>query len=476
VDARNRYHTPMTYKLVRAEQIALMLGCVVLAALEAPQINWLRGAVAFWIIDILGYLPGAIAYRRSGGRPLPRFYHALYNVTHTWFFSATLAAIWAALGGGLEWAMLAFPFHLAIDRGVFGNVFKPPELAFEAVAPTEQQLREILLDPAPQARAAPENVAREVIEHPSGYLALSKKNLCFSLPDRVGFVAYRPQGRHWVMFGGVHAEAEHREALLEAFLREARDRRRGIIAVQVREPQRELFARHGFTVNQFGTSYGLSLKGYSFGGTQKMKLRNKIKRAQKSGLRVVELGVEVPRTAEWFSKLQQISDAWLVDKGKPELEFMIGELGALEDLERRVFMALDQDDRAVAFITYVPAYGKEAPGFLHDLTRRVPDAPPGAMELCNSFAIERFMKEGRSYLHFGFTPFIVDDQPGQAANGLLHRVVRFLRAHGEKLYPAQTQVAYKLKWGTDLVEREYIAVDAISMRAIWDLMRLTRSV
>ena len=40
-------------------------------------------------------------------------------------------AVWAVAGGGLEWAMLAIPLHLAGDRGIFGNGFKPFALPFE---------------------------------------------------------------------------------------------------------------------------------------------------------------------------------------------------------------------------------------------------------------------------------------------------------------------------------------------------------
>jgi hypothetical protein len=46
-------------------------------------------------------------------------------------------AIWAWLSGP-EWAMLAVPLHLSIDRGVFGNIFKPVALPFEPVPAPDQ--------------------------------------------------------------------------------------------------------------------------------------------------------------------------------------------------------------------------------------------------------------------------------------------------------------------------------------------------
>ena len=43
------------------------------------------------------------------------------------------------------------------------------------------------------------------------------------------------------------------------------------------------------------------------------------------------------------------------------------------------------------------------------------------------------------------------------------------------LYPAMSQARYKLKWGPDIVEREYLAARPLSIRGVIDLLRLTRS-
>ena len=138
-------------------------------------------------------------------------------------------------------------------------------------------------------------------------------------------------------------------------------------------------------------------------------------------------------------------------------------------------MAVDTFDRPVGFITYVPVWGR-TPGYLHDLTRRLPTAPPGAMELCNAHAIERMIAEGVEYLHFGFTPFMTDGREHPGASKLASWLVRQLRRHGGALYPAERQARYKLKWAPDVVEREYLAARPISLRAILDLMILTRSI
>jgi lysylphosphatidylglycerol synthetase-like protein (DUF2156 family) len=160
------------------------------------------------------------------------------------------------------------------------------------------------------------------IDHPSGYLALSPRNQRFTNPAAHGFISYRVQGKHLVMFGGVHAPTEDRGALLDAFLAQADFRRREVIVVQMRASQLALFEQRGFTINQFGTSYGIDLRRFNLRGTAKMQLRNKINRARKLGLQIVEVGREYPRNEQTFARLRAISAEWMLGKGK-ELDFMV---------------------------------------------------------------------------------------------------------------------------------------------------------
>jgi lysylphosphatidylglycerol synthetase-like protein (DUF2156 family) len=314
------------------------------------------------------------------------------------------------------------------------------------------------------------------IDHPSGYLALLADNERFLVHGLAGFISYRVKGRHLFLFGGVHAPAEARGELLDRFLAFAAPQRRGIICVQVRQSQAALFCARGFVVNNFGCSYAVRLADFRLGGTARMKLRNKIKRARQAGLRIVEVGAPaLPRDAATFARLTEVSDGWLAKKGKKELAFLIGELGHPGDIHRRIFVALDEADALQGFITYVPAPG-EHPGYLHDLTRRAPTAPPGTMELCNAEAMAQLQREGVAYLHFGFTPFLVDAPEGPTASRWLARGRRLLARYGRFIYPAQTQVDYKLKWGPQLIEPELLACRPLSLRALLDFLLVTRSI
>jgi hypothetical protein len=142
MDTKNRFHTDSTFLLVRAEHVAIVAGCVGLAIMHFHELHLWRFALAFIVIDLVGYIPGAVQFRRQSGGAIPPIYHYLYNVTHSYLTAAAAVALWAYAAGGFEWAMLAVPIHLSGDRGVFGNVYKPSTLSFEPVAaarPLSQQ-------------------------------------------------------------------------------------------------------------------------------------------------------------------------------------------------------------------------------------------------------------------------------------------------------------------------------------------------
>jgi hypothetical protein len=119
------------WRWIRAEHAALVLALSTLVLMHAAEVAWGRFVGAFALIDLVGYLPGAIAFRRARGRPIAPAYHHLYNLTHNYLVAAAAVACWALAGGGPEWAMLAVPIHLSGDRGIFGTFARPVSQPFE---------------------------------------------------------------------------------------------------------------------------------------------------------------------------------------------------------------------------------------------------------------------------------------------------------------------------------------------------------
>jgi lysylphosphatidylglycerol synthetase-like protein (DUF2156 family) len=224
-----------------------------------------------------------------------------------------------------------------------------------------------------------------------------------------------------------------------------------------------------------GLSYTLDLASFNTRGAKFMKLRNKVARASRAGIEVRELGREQALTPEIRQSFDRITWAWVRAKGRHKklCEFLVGEIDAIQEDGTRCFLALCEN-RVIAFITYVPSYGRLC-GLMHDLSRRQPDSPPGVMELINLTAIQRFQAEGVRHLNFGLTPFAgVADQLG-SHSPLVARVVALLSRYGSVLYPASSQAAYKLKWDPQIIEPEYFAFQGrFRLDCLWQLLRLTR--
>jgi phosphatidylglycerol lysyltransferase len=316
--------------------------------------------------------------------------------------------------------------------------------------------------------------------HPSAFLALNRDTAHFRAPGMPGFIAYREAGNYLFQLGSVFAPERSQPALLREFCAKAQREGRYICALQLRPEDVPAYHEAGFHINQLGLSYTLDLAAFKTSGTRFMKMRNKIARARNSGVKVVEVGVDVPRHPALWDEINAVTASWLRGKGRhvKQLEFMIGEVGTPADTHRRIFAALEAD-RIIGFISYVPSYGA-LHGYMHDLSRRTDRSPPGVMELVNITAIERFKAEGQAYLNFGMTPFIglseeTDSVPGKSA--VVSWVLRTLAKHGKAIYPARSQVDYKMKWQPQIITPEYMAFQGtFRLGYLVRLLLLTRAI
>src|SRR5277367_918530 len=148
-------------------------------------------------------------------------------------------------------------------------------------------------------------------DNPSGFLAANSGNSYFSVPGVPGLIAYRPSGRYLVQFAGPFAPAGSYAGLLRDFAEFARRDGKEIVAVQLQRADAEFYAAHGFQVNQVGASYAVDLGRFTLEGTAFMQLRNKISRAARNGLRVVEANA-----GDWADSIGEVDRSWLGGKGE----------------------------------------------------------------------------------------------------------------------------------------------------------------
>lgn len=291
-------------------------------------------------------------------------------------------------------------------------------------------------------------------DNPSGFLAVNSGNSYFTVPGLDGVIVYRPSGRFLIQFAGPFAPPASYVALLRQFVEFARRDDKVVVAIQLQRSDAEHYAANGFTVNQVGASYVIDLGRFTLGGTPFVQLRNKISRARRNGLTVME--VDAGDCAEALGDVDRI---WLGGKGEDikELEFLVGEHGGPMQEHRRLFVGrIDQE--LVGYISFSPVHGTR-PGWMHDLSRRKPDGSPGIMECINATAIEAFRSEGVPWLHFGFTPFtsLSPEHEMPTASRAYAYFMNWLWENGEFVYPARSQLTYKMKWAPHVILPEYIA-------------------
>jgi hypothetical protein len=150
MDHANLFMTETTYRLIRLEYLAGLLVAGGLTLGHFGQVRWAVFVLLFAQIDLIGYLPGMVLFRKRKG-DVPAACYVLYNVMHSFLTGALTAAVWSVVVRP-EWALLAIPIHLCGDRALFGNFLKPLCVSFEPEAhPAYQELR-LQLDDAEHAR------------------------------------------------------------------------------------------------------------------------------------------------------------------------------------------------------------------------------------------------------------------------------------------------------------------------------------
>jgi len=130
MDQKNTFDTPVTAALHRAEYGAGLALASGLFIAHWHQIRYVPAIALFVGFDLVGYIPGAIAFHRSGDGRIHKGFYVLYNTAHSLLTAGLVVALWAWLVRP-EWALLAVPIHLFGDRALFGNQLKPFGVPFE---------------------------------------------------------------------------------------------------------------------------------------------------------------------------------------------------------------------------------------------------------------------------------------------------------------------------------------------------------
>jgi lysylphosphatidylglycerol synthetase-like protein (DUF2156 family) len=274
--------------------------------------------------------------------------------------------------------------------------------------------------------------------HTLAFFGLAPDNSHFLTPGEEGLVNYRLASNVAVVPGDPLCAAEAFERVARSFLDFCVLHRWRVAFYQTYPDHLSTYRALKLRAFKIGEEAIIHPQTFTLNGPAMANVRISTRRAERDEV-VIDWYEGAPPT-EVLQQLEQISDAWLKLKAgqhSSEMGFTMGRLEELSDTAKRAetlagisplasvshrvaprvvtAVATTGSSQPCAFVTFMPIYGSlatnaTAPGSLSevqnwgwtlDLMRRVPDAPPGVIELLLVRAIERFRLCGAQIVSLG---------------------------------------------------------------------------
>jgi hypothetical protein len=132
MDTLNHFFTPTTARHARAEYALGFVVCMWLMIAHWSELDVWQAILLFAYIDLIGTVPGLVAYHLSPTGQIHRGYYYVYNVLHSCVTQGLVIIGYIGLFGW-QWCILGIPTHIFIDRAMFNNYPKPFGVAFDPV-------------------------------------------------------------------------------------------------------------------------------------------------------------------------------------------------------------------------------------------------------------------------------------------------------------------------------------------------------
>jgi phosphatidylglycerol lysyltransferase len=235
-----------------------------------------------------------------------------------------------------------------------------------------------------------------------------------------------------------------RRAILD-FRRFADAQDRVPVFYEVFERDLSLYHDLGFDLFKLGELALIPLADFTLSGKRWEDLRQAVNRSVKAELAFDLL--EPPFDTGLMSELEQVSDAWLADKGAREKGFSLGRFDAAY-LEWSPVAVIRRAGEVLAFANILPAYGNT--GVLSvDLMRHLPDAPRGTMDFLFARIMQWGKERGDTWFSLGMAPLSrVGDNPYARVN---ERLAALAFQYGGRFYNYQGLRRYKDKFAPQWV-------------------------
>ncbi len=255
--------------------------------------------------------------------------------------------------------------------------------------------------PTEQEQKTVEALTRHYGKNSISYFALEVGKAYFFSASGKTVISYVLEGNVAVVAGDPIGPEEEILAAIQEFMAYCQEQDWTVVFWQVRDVTLDLYRAAGLHMLKIGEDAIVNTHTFTLWGKAMANVRASAKRAEKEGVHVVFWRGQV-RDMDQLAQMEQISRSWLARKGGSEMGFSMGRFDPYCDSEQIYALAIDQENRVHAFVTFVPIYGRNGWGL--DLMRRAENAAPGTMERLLASSIEYLGKEGADVVSLGLAP------------------------------------------------------------------------
>lgn len=233
------------------------------------------------------------------------------------------------------------------------------------------------------------------------YFAMGEDKTYFFSASGKSVISYVLQGSTAVVAGDPIGPQDEMDSVIKQFVAFCNEQDWTMVFWQVRAEIAALYRTAGFRLLKIGEDAVVNPQNFTLKGGAMANVRSSAKRAEKDGVHVLFYRGRIT-DAEQLVQLEQISRQWLAAKGGSEMGFSMGSFDPQGDEEQLYAVAVDQQNKVHAFVSFIPIYGRYGWGL--DLMRRSEQSAPGTMELLLVRSIEYMKSNGAQMVSLGLAP------------------------------------------------------------------------
>jgi phosphatidylglycerol lysyltransferase len=297
--------------------------------------------------------------------------------------------------------------------------------------------------PEPEDRDEVERLLREHARTGLAHFARLPDKAYFFNERRTGVVAYKLVGNIALALGDPIAPREEVPALIGAFSDFCSEHDWHPAFYQVVPDFLGAYQRQGLDVLKIGEDANIHLPEFRITGKKMGGIRHAVNAAERAGIRAERYDLARDER-NLYAQLKDVSDLWLAEHKGSEKTFSLGYFDREWISRCPMMIALDAQDRVVAFETLIPMY--RANGMAGDLMRRRPDAPKGTMDLVMVRQAQRLQEDGYEWYGQGLSPLSTGEVQDAYRSRILDRAVRLFYNYFNFFYGFKGLHAFKDKY------------------------------